>query len=263
MSKPVSRVLPAVAWIAVFAIILGVENGLMTIQPTSAVNAQAGDAEPTPEPRLLSGAVIAPTGDRGSTTARAAEPAEEWTPAPLPTFEQRPLPTETPDPTPEPEPEAPAPTPAPVAAAPAPPPPPTPAPQPAAPPPPEPEPIAASGGGSLGYPVDGSLSQGFSGAHPAIDIYAPTGTAVVSPCDGSVTYAGWKDNGGGNVVDIACDNGLVVSLNHLDGVSIGVGAGVARGTLVGSVGMTGVATGPHVHFGALSGGTWVDPLAYM
>lgn len=139
----------------------------------------------------------------------------------------------------------------------------TPWPDPTPPPTPTPKPVVAVSGPGPVWPVaGGTISQLFSAAHPALDIYAPCGTAELSAWGGTIQYAGWKDNGGGNVVDIRFDNGLLGSYNHMQAIYVS-GGYVAAGTVLGEVGMTGTATGCHLHFGLMSGGVWVDPLGFL
>lgn len=111
---------------------------------------------------------------------------------------------------------------------------------------------------ALIWPVGGPITTYYSSAHPAIDIAATLGTPVVAPFAGTVTWAGWRDNGGGLVVEI--DHGGLTSLNHLSAVAVVVGQYVAAGQVVGAVGMTGNATGPHVHWAEWDG-AWRNPLA--
>lgn len=89
--------------------------------------------------------------------------------------------------------------------------------------------------------------------HDAIDIGAPEGATVVAAAAGTVIYAGWKDAGsdgygGGLVVWISHDGKLYTTYNHLSEEFVKVGQSVSAGQRIGSVGMTGNATGPHLHF---------------
>lgn len=89
--------------------------------------------------------------------------------------------------------------------------------------------------------------------HDAIDIGAPEGSAVVAAAAGTVIYAGWKlagsdGYGGGLVVWISHGGKLYTTYNHLSAEFVKVGQSVKAGQRIGSVGMTGNATGPHLHF---------------
>ena len=85
---------------------------------------------------------------------------------------------------------------------------------------------------------------------------------------GTVTFAGWKNNGGGYQVWISHGSGLYTTYNHMSAITVGRGQSVARGQQVGRVGMTGNATGPHLHFEVWRGPIWdggvrVNPLIYL
>jgi murein DD-endopeptidase MepM/ murein hydrolase activator NlpD len=125
------------------------------------------------------------------------------------------------------------------------------------------------GGGKFAWPVAGGyISQYFHYGHYAIDIAADRGTAVKAAAAGVVIFSGWKTNGGGYQVWISHGSGLYTTYNHMSSLSVGRGQHVARSQMVGRVGMTGNATGPHLHFevwrGAVwAGGTRVNPLLYL
>ena len=124
-------------------------------------------------------------------------------------------------------------------------------------------------GGKFAWPVAGGyISQYFHYGHYAIDIAAPTGTRVMAAAGGVVTFAGWKNNGGGYQVWIAHGSGLYTTYNHMSAVTVGRGQHVSRGQQVGRIGMTGFATGPHLHFEVWRGPIWnggvrVNPLLYL
>ncbi|HXQ96519.1 MAG TPA: peptidoglycan DD-metalloendopeptidase family protein [Candidatus Acidoferrales bacterium] len=123
--------------------------------------------------------------------------------------------------------------------------------------------------GSMLWPVPGGfISQYYWWGHPALDIAAAYGTPVLAAAAGVVTYAGWRDNGGGYQVWISHGNNIYTTYNHMSAVMVAVGQHVDRGTQVGRVGATGDATGPHCHFevwiGPIwDGGTRVNPLNYL
>ena len=118
--------------------------------------------------------------------------------------------------------------------------------------------------GVLGWPVaGGSISQGYWPGHLGIDIAAPWGTAVVASGGGTVTYAGWRDNGGGYVVEIVHDNGLITVYNHLSSIWVWPGQYVTWGQGIGAVGCSGLCYGPHLHFAVFSAYAPVNPLYYL
>ena len=131
-------------------------------------------------------------------------------------------------------------------------------------------PPATYGGGSFAWPVPGgTISQYFHYSHPAIDIAAPYGSRVFAAAGGSVTFAGWNDNGGGYQIWVAHGSGLYTTYNHLSAINVAVGERVGRGQQIGRVGQSGWATGPHLHFEVWRGYPWagssyrVNPLIYL
>ena len=86
-------------------------------------------------------------------------------------------------------------------------------------------------------------------AHKGVDYAAPTGTPVRAAGDGRVQFAGRK-GGYGNVVEIAHPRGVVTVYGHLSrfGKGVRTGTKVSQGDIVAYVGMTGLATGPHLHY---------------
>jgi hypothetical protein len=133
-------------------------------------------------------------------------------------------------------------------------------PAPTAPPAPAPAPTTSR----LSWPVPGgTVSQYYHGGHRALDIAAPYGSSVVAAADGTVTWAGWRSNGGGLVVAIDHGGGLVTRYNHLGSIWVGPGQWVARGQGIAGVGCTGICTGPHVHFEVILNGVAINPLRLM
>ena len=101
---------------------------------------------------------------------------------------------------------------------------------------------------------------GYVRAHKGTDYAANSGTPVRAIGDGVVTRAGWS-NGYGNLLEIRHPNGYVTRYGHMRAFAKGVRAGthVTIGQTVGYVGMTGLATGPHLHFEVLVKGVQRDP----
>ncbi|HZI51903.1 MAG TPA: peptidoglycan DD-metalloendopeptidase family protein [Terriglobia bacterium] len=94
--------------------------------------------------------------------------------------------------------------------------------------------------------------------HLAVDYGAPTGTKVQAVANGTVTFAGW-DSGYGNLVQIRHSGGLTTGYAHLSRIAVRAGSRVDQGDLIGNVGQTGLATGPHLHFMMTKGGRPIDP----
>jgi murein DD-endopeptidase MepM/ murein hydrolase activator NlpD len=103
---------------------------------------------------------------------------------------------------------------------------------------------------------------GGSRPHLAIDYAAPAGTPVRAVADATVVSAGW-DGGNGLSVLLQHRSGYQTMYNHLSRLGAGVrrGTRVAQRQIIGSVGMTGLATGPHLDFRVARNGVWVNPLS--
>ncbi len=105
---------------------------------------------------------------------------------------------------------------------------------------------------TTGFPVQKPVAnydywQGFSAAHTGVDLAAPVGTSIVAAGGGTVIFAGWNQYGYGKVVVLA--HGSSYSLYaHMDSYSVSCGQSVSQGQAIGTIGMTGRTTGPHLHF---------------
>jgi murein DD-endopeptidase MepM/ murein hydrolase activator NlpD len=97
-------------------------------------------------------------------------------------------------------------------------------------------------------------------AHMGIDYAAPTGTPVWAAASGVITHRG-NAGGAGNLVTIKHDGGIETAYMHLSKFAGGlkIGQHVAAKTVIGYVGATGLATGPHLHFGVKQNGSLIDP----
>lgn len=95
--------------------------------------------------------------------------------------------------------------------------------------------------------------------HYGIDYAAPTGTPVESIGDGIVKFKGWKGNFG-NYIEVSHPNNFVSCYGHLKDYAknLAVGAKVRQGQIVGYVGSTGMATGPHLDFRIRQGDKYLD-----
>jgi murein DD-endopeptidase MepM/ murein hydrolase activator NlpD len=108
-------------------------------------------------------------------------------------------------------------------------------------------------------PVVGALTQLLTPTHTGIDLAAPLGSTIVAADDGVVTAVGWV-NVGGRRVCVGHASGVVTCAYHTSAALVRVGDRVARGQPIALVGLTGVTTGPHVHWEATIGSRIVDPL---
>lgn len=132
--------------------------------------------------------------------------------------------------------------------------------------------IESGGEKFLPFPLRFSrISSSFSGArlhpilhrtrrHNGIDFAAPRGTPVYSVAKGVVTFVG-RQSGYGNIVKIDHPGPYETAYAHLQGFAAGLeeGAEIEQGHVVGYVGSTGLATGPHLHFELLKDGLFVNP----
>jgi murein DD-endopeptidase MepM/ murein hydrolase activator NlpD len=95
--------------------------------------------------------------------------------------------------------------------------------------------------------------------HNGVDFGAPTGTPVRTVGDGIVEFAGWQ-NGYGNVIHIQHSQDRSTVYAHLSRFVVVKGQHVEIGSIIGAVGQTGWATGPHLHFEVKIDGQQQDPL---
>lgn len=126
--------------------------------------------------------------------------------------------------------------------------------------------------GDYNWPCNGTITSTFghrsspggigSTNHQGIDIGASMGAPVTASDGGVVIKAGWY-GGYGKTVQIQHDDGTITQYSHLSWWEPHVGDVVAQGQEVGKVGSTGNSTGPHLHFGVLKNGNYVDPMDYL
>ena len=122
------------------------------------------------------------------------------------------------------------------------------------------------------WPIEGRVS-GFYGRrrvfngesrrpHSGMDIAAPTGTEIHAPAEGTIRGVGnYFFNG--NTIFIDHGQGLVTILCHLDRTDVVSGQTVRRGEVIGTVGMTGRVTGPHLHLGVSLNDIRVEPRLFF
>ena len=98
--------------------------------------------------------------------------------------------------------------------------------------------------------------------HTGIDLAAPEGTAVYSATDGTA-WTGYDPMGAGDFVSVVVDAHVRIVYCHLSAFRVGSGEAVTPGQVIGLVGATGVATGPHVHLQVDVDGVPVDPASFL
>lgn len=98
--------------------------------------------------------------------------------------------------------------------------------------------------------------------HKGVDLAAPMGTPVYASADGVVGKAEWF-GGYGNYIQIEHGGEIETRYGHLSGYAVTAGEHVHKGELIGYVGATGDATGPHLHYEVRIAGDAVNPMPYL
>ncbi|HEX8571830.1 MAG TPA: peptidoglycan DD-metalloendopeptidase family protein [Allosphingosinicella sp.] len=122
--------------------------------------------------------------------------------------------------------------------------------------------------GMLQRPVPGNVSSnfglrlhpilGYTRMHKGVDFRAGYGTPILAATDGKVIAAG-RAGGYGNQVRLAHSGGLVTSYSHMSRIAAQPGSTVRQGQVIGYVGSTGLATGPHLHYELYRNGVPINP----
>ena len=107
-----------------------------------------------------------------------------------------------------------------------------------------------------------SPTEGASSNHKGIDISASTGADIIAAADGEVVISTYSYSAG-NYIMIDHGGGVSTVYMHSSKLLVGVGEKVTKGQVIAKVGSTGYSTGPHLHFGIRSGGTYVNPRSYV
>ena len=113
-----------------------------------------------------------------------------------------------------------------------------------------------SGFGARRHPILGYVRM-----HTGVDWAAPVGTPIIAAGNGVIEKAGWA-GGYGKQIMIRHANGYETSYNHQSAFAKGIKEGmrVRQGQVIGYLGQTGLATGPHLHYELIVNGTKVDPM---
>lgn len=123
-----------------------------------------------------------------------------------------------------------------------------------------------------GLPVSGAIASGFSWArrhpllqvvrpHLGLDVAARRGTRIIAPASGKVRLVG-RSFAFGNMIEIEHEGGIVSRYAHLGLSLVKKGDLVVRGTPIGTVGSSGLTTGPHLHYEILRNDRQIDPLRF-
>ena len=121
----------------------------------------------------------------------------------------------------------------------------------------------------LVWPVAARITSGFglrihpilrfARMHRGIDFGARWGTPIHAAADGQVTRAGWA-GGYGRQIRLTHGGGLATSYSHMSSLAVAPGTLVRQGQLIGTVGSSGLSTGPHLHYEVYRGGVAVNPM---
>lgn len=107
-----------------------------------------------------------------------------------------------------------------------------------------------------------SPTAGASSNHKGIDIGASSGSPIVAAAAGTVTVSTYSESAG-NYVTIDHGNGFHTVYMHASARYVKVGQKVSAGQQIAAVGSTGYSTGPHLHFGVMKNGVYVNPMNYL
>jgi murein DD-endopeptidase MepM/ murein hydrolase activator NlpD len=130
--------------------------------------------------------------------------------------------------------------------------------------------IGRQTGGGMVQPVPGQVISnyglrmhpilGYMRMHRGLDFRASYGSPIIAVADGTVARAGWA-GGYGNQVRLNHAGGLSTSYSHMSRIAVSPGSRVRQGQVIGYIGSTGLATGPHLHFETYRNGVTINPRA--
>jgi hypothetical protein len=123
------------------------------------------------------------------------------------------------------------------------------------------------GTGTFTWPTTEKWISGYDWnppVHNGLDFAGRSGYPIYAADSGVIVYSGWSDRGYGNLIVVDHDRGWQTFYAHLlDGSMLPCGSNVQKGTLIGSMGSTGMSTGPHLHFELRLNGYPVNPWQFL
>ena len=114
-----------------------------------------------------------------------------------------------------------------------------------------------SGFGNREAPVPGASTY-----HKGVDVGASSGSSIVAAASGRVITSAYSGSAG-NYIVISHGGGICTVYMHASALYVSEGAMVSQGQKIAAVGSTGFSTGPHLHFGVIVNGNYVNPLNYV
>lgn len=116
---------------------------------------------------------------------------------------------------------------------------------------------------SLNQPIKGTIAQGFHSLHHGLDILAPVGTEIKPVNEGKVVEVSFGRIGWGNTVVVEHKLGLRSRYAHMKDINVYEGQPVDKSMILGTVGMTGWTTGPHLHLETYQYNKPIDPQSIL
>jgi murein DD-endopeptidase MepM/ murein hydrolase activator NlpD len=124
-------------------------------------------------------------------------------------------------------------------------------------------PVFAGGTGQFQWPVGGSISQYPVWYHMALDVANPSAPGIAAADAGVVTNVQYLRYGYGHHLTLDHGDGLSTLYAHMSDIYVQPGDRVARGQIIGRMGLTGRTSGMHLHFEVRRNGTPVNPLPFL
>jgi len=108
-----------------------------------------------------------------------------------------------------------------------------------------------------------NTTSAFGTRHTGVDLVNGCGTAIVAPRSGTISFVGWHDSMGGNMIYLKHSGSYETRYAHLSGFSVRYGQHVNAGQVIGRVGTTGASTGCHLHYEVLRYGSFLNPINFL